>query len=78
MLTSESLQNYRARWQAVAEVKADEQREATLLMRWRQTNALLRLALDMGLALPTDDVADIIVVRQRWMHLYEAMGYSLS
>lgn len=72
MLTPESLRDYRARWQAVAEVEADEQREATLLMRWRQTNALLRLALDMGLVLPTDDVADIIAVRQRWLRLQEA------
>lgn len=72
MLTPESLQDYRARWQAVAEVEIDEQCEATLLMRWRQTNALLRLALDMGLTLPTEDVADIIAVRQRWLRLQEA------
>ncbi|MBN2006362.1 MAG: hypothetical protein JXA21_23620 [Anaerolineae bacterium] len=49
MLTPKSLQDYRTRWEAVAEVEAHEQRETPILIRWRQINSLLRLALDLKL-----------------------------
>jgi len=59
---------YREQWQAVAAREAEEQRTASLEVRWRQLNAILRLA--MGLRLPLGDTdRQEQDVRERWAKL---------
>ena len=62
------MQEYRERWQAVAAIEIQEQRSATVDLRLQQLDALLRLAI--GLGLPLDDADDEEeAVRQRWAKL---------
>jgi hypothetical protein len=42
---------YRDRWQEVAAIEAAEQRAASIELRWRQLNAILQMAMDLGLPL---------------------------
>lgn len=68
-LNREELVAYRQRWQAVAAVEAIERQSSTVDERWRQLNALLRLAMDLSIV-PQD--ADITLDEgwQRWQTLY--------
>jgi hypothetical protein len=62
------VREYRARWQAIAEVEEAEQQEATVQSRWRQLNAIYQLAVTLGLdlrALSQDEAT----VWQRWARL---------
>ena len=45
------VREYRARWQAVSEVEEAEQQQATVEDRWRRLNALLKMAVNLGLDL---------------------------
>jgi hypothetical protein len=67
-MNRQQAEEFRQRWQAVAEIEAEEQREATIELRWRQLNAIWGLA--HGLGLPTPE-RDEEVVRQRWIKLKE-------
>ena len=60
------VKEFRERWQAVAAVEAEEQRAASIALRWQQTNAIFRLAMDLGLPLAEEDSAEIKAVRRRW------------
>ncbi|MGB9723394.1 MAG: hypothetical protein ACP5OO_05560 [Chloroflexia bacterium] len=62
-----ALREIRERWQAVAEIEAQERRAAPLSLRWQQLNAVLRLAI--GLGLPLERSKDEEAVRQRWIRL---------
>jgi len=62
------IREYRARWQAVAEVEQAEQQEATVEDRWRRLNAIVRLAGALGLDPRVHD-RDEAVVWQRWAKL---------
>lgn len=59
------VREYRARWQAVAEVEAAEQRAAAVEERWAGLNAILRMAIAMGLDLRARD-EDEAAVWERW------------
>ena len=59
---------YRQRWQAVEEVERQEQRAASIATRWQQLNAILRLAIGLGLKLDQED-KEGMVVHQRWARL---------
>jgi hypothetical protein len=59
---------YQARWVAVEEVEAREQREATIAERWQKLNSLLRMASGLDIVMPRDE-EQIAVVRQRWNFL---------
>jgi hypothetical protein len=61
------VKQFRERWQAVEAVEVEEQRAASVNLRWKQLNALWQLALGMGL-LPLPDEAENLV-RQRWARL---------
>jgi hypothetical protein len=61
------LRQFRERWQAVAAIEREEQREASVALRWQQLNAILRLA--MGLGLPPREQFEEEAVRQRWAKL---------
>ena len=69
MTTSDQLvKEFRDRWQAVAAIEAEEQRKASIALRWQQTNAILRLAIGLGLPLTEPDEEEE-AVRQQWAKL---------
>ena len=61
------MKQFRNRWQAVAALEREEQREASVALRWQQLNAILRLAI--GLGLPLREQFEEEIVRQRWAKL---------
>jgi hypothetical protein len=67
------LQAFRERWQAVAEIEACESQQASIAQRWRQLNAILRMAVALHLPLPQDDIGETIAIRQRWQHVQEIL-----
>lgn len=62
------LRAYRDRWQAVAEVERQELQASTLDLRWRQLNAVLGLAIGLGINKSVDDEIEVF---QRWARLKE-------
>ncbi len=71
-MDAELARQFRDRWQAVAEVEATERRRATVEGRWRQLNAIMKMALDLGLDL-TAQSEDDHVVWERWARLKEGL-----
>ena len=67
-MDSRLIREYRARYQAVAEIELQEQRSATLLERWQQLNALWRLGAELNLPESTWE-RDESGVYQRWARL---------
>ena len=61
------MRQFRERWQAIAAIEAEELRRTTVPQRWQQLNAILRLAISLGLPLagPGDEES----VRRRWGRL---------
>jgi hypothetical protein len=59
---------FRDRWQAVATVEAEERRNASLALRWRQMNALYGLGVGLGLVSPSPGMQDW-TVWERWARL---------
>ncbi len=59
---------FRERWQAVAAVEVKEQRSASMTLKLKQLDAILRLAIGLGLPLEKSE-EEIAIVRQRWMKL---------
>ena len=62
------LKTYRNRWQAVEAVEREEQREASLELRWRQLAAIQRMAAGLGLVLDDESEAEVYA---RWAKLKE-------
>lgn len=62
------LKAYRARWQAVEEIERQELQNATLELRWRQLNAVIGLAIGLGIYQPVEDDIEVF---QRWAKLKE-------
>jgi len=62
------VREYRARWQAVSEVEEAEQQQATVEDRWRRLNAILQVAITLGLDLRAQS-KDEAIVWQRWARL---------
>jgi hypothetical protein len=67
-MNAQLAREFRERWQAVAAVEAEEQRAASVASRWQQMNAILRLAIGLGLPLAKSDEGEEIV-RKRWAKL---------
>ncbi|MEA3339394.1 MAG: hypothetical protein U9R15_05455 [Chloroflexota bacterium] len=67
-MNSRQAKEFRERWQAVEAVEAEERITASIAARWQQTNAILCLAIDLGLP-PEEDGVEIEVVRRRWARL---------
>jgi hypothetical protein len=59
---------YRARWEAVSEVEQAEQQHATLEERWAKLNAILSMAVALGVDLGAGS-DDEELVWQRWATL---------
>jgi hypothetical protein len=69
-MTRSQAREYRDRWQAVADVEAEERRSASLRLRWEQMNSLRRLALGLELSVPSMDEQERIIW-ERWAKLKE-------
>jgi hypothetical protein len=67
-MNAQLIREYRERWQAVAAVELEEQRAASVALRWQQLNAIVRMAVDLGLPLKESDKEETIVW-QRWARL---------
>lgn len=65
----EQVKAFKERWQAVNAFEADEQRATSIELRWQQMNALLRLAMALGLPLQESGDAADEAVRRRWAKL---------
>src|SRR5436309_2317200 len=63
----ETIRAYRDRWRAVEAIEIAEQRAATVEQRWRQLNAIVGLAIGLGLR-PAED-PHVHIARQRWAKL---------
>jgi hypothetical protein len=61
------VREFRERCKAVAAIEAEEQRTASVEVRWQQLNSILRLAI--GLGLTHTGSADEDIVYQRWARL---------
>ncbi len=62
------MKNFRERWQAVAAIETEEQISASVALRWQQTNAVLRLAVGLGIAVDEPDDLEQAVY-DRWAQL---------
>jgi hypothetical protein len=59
---------FRDRWRAVEAVEAFEQQTASIELRWQQLNAILWMAVALGLP-TTESNDDDIIVYKRWAKL---------
>jgi len=59
---------YRNRWIAVAEFEKQELQAASLELRWQQLNAVVGLAIELGIIKPDNSEEEIY---QRWAILKE-------
>jgi hypothetical protein len=62
------MRDFRERWQAVAAIEAEEQRSASIDLRWQQTNAILRMAIGLGLSLEEANEPEQTIY-DRWSQL---------
>jgi hypothetical protein len=67
-MVDSKIKAFRQRWQAVEKIEQQEQRTASIATRWQQLNAILRLAIGMGLW-PRQEDGSEIEVRERWVRL---------
>jgi hypothetical protein len=67
------MRDFCERWRAVAAIEAEEQRTASVILRWQQTNAILRLAIGLGLSLGEPDESEQAVY-YRWARLKGMQG----
>ena len=70
-IDKETLQAYRKRWEAVAEVEAAERQQATMPQRLQQFNSLFQLAVALQIypKAVVHNCRDAEVVRERWIQL---------
>jgi hypothetical protein len=59
---------YKARWAIVEEIQREEQRTASLFLRWQQLNAAYGMAKGLGLLKPDPSENGVF---QRWAKLKE-------
>jgi hypothetical protein len=64
------LNTYLARWQAVQEVERRELQNATLELRWQQFNAVINLAIGLGINKAAEDENEVF---QRWAKLKDQL-----
>jgi hypothetical protein len=68
MISKEDLRTYQTRWVEVEVVIAEERRNASLELRWRQLNAAYAMAIGLGLQAKDTSEAG---VHARWAKLKE-------
>ncbi len=74
MTLKDDLAAYQARWAEVEALQREEQRSASLSLRWQQLNAVYGMAKGLGLLQP--DPSEIIVF-ERWAKLKEKVTSQL-
>ncbi len=67
-MRDQMMRDFRERWQTVAAIEAEEQRSASIALRWQQTNAILRMAIGLGLPLEEADESEQMIY-DRWAQL---------
>jgi hypothetical protein len=67
-MDKKAVREFRERYEAVAAIEAEEQRDSSLELRWQQLNSILQLANGLGLN-PGDSTEEDIMVYQRWARL---------
>jgi len=67
MIDPQLAKQFRDRWQAVAAVEDQEQRAASISLRWKQLNAIWHLARGLGMQSEPDETEGL--VRERWARL---------
>ena len=67
MIDPQLAKQFRDRWQAVAAIEDQEQRAASIGLRWKQLKAIWQLALGMGVWPEPDETESL--VRERWAKL---------
>jgi len=67
-MNNQQAREFQDRWRAVAAIETKEQIATPIALRWQQTNAILCLAIGLGLPLEGNG-AEIEVVRRRWARL---------
>lgn len=68
-LTREALEAYRSQWEAVAQIEAEERRQATIAQRWQKLNGMLKLTIALGLYKKKMRDTNVEDVRNRWIKL---------
>jgi len=68
MLRKEDLLAYRERWAEVEAVQREELRSASVDLRWQQLNAIIDLAIGLGIFKPAEDESEVY---QQWAKLKE-------
>ena len=63
-----ALKAYRDRWQAVAEIERQELRNASIELRWRQLNSVIKIAMGLGILKSDEKETEVY---QRWAMLKE-------
>jgi hypothetical protein len=66
-ITQAQARRFQDRWRAAGLVEAMEHRAASVDLRWRQLNALWRMA--VGLGLPLTEAEGVQEVQERWIRL---------
>jgi hypothetical protein len=62
------MRKFRDRWQAVAKIEAEEQKTASITLRWQQLTAILLMAKGLGLTIEKSNEENEIIY-QRWAKL---------
>ena len=59
---------YKERWKAVAEIEQQELRETSMAQKWQQLNAIIALAIRLGIFTPDPSEEEVY---ERWAKLKE-------
>jgi len=59
------LRKFRDRWQAVPAIEEQEQKSASIALRWQQLNSIFDMATGLGLSVNESNEADEIVYQRR-------------
>ena len=54
-MDAQRVKEFRDRWQEVEAIEIEEQRMASVALRWQQLNAIFRLAVGLGVTLAESD-----------------------
>lgn len=60
-----SLKKYRNNWKIVNRFETIEQRKTNIDIKWQQLNAILNIAIDLGIS-PDQSKEDYTIIQERW------------
>ena len=65
---AQQVKRFRDRWREIEAIEIEEQRTASVALRWQQLDTIFRLAVGLGVPMSGLDEQEEIV-RQRWARL---------